>query len=85
MERDPKYEGECPRCGGPMPNAEHPGCYIGALSRWDNKTYVCSRCGEEEGMLQFTHRNNPQLIVHPVHGKVMWKTTPEDLTPDENK
>lgn len=82
MERDPRYEGSCPRCGGPMPNKEHPGCYIGALSRWDNKSYVCSPCGEEEAMLQFTHRkdqNRAQRVVHPIHGDVLWKSVPEGV------
>ena len=34
----------CPRCGEHMPP------YLGALSRRDNKTYVCSRCGETEAV-----------------------------------
>jgi hypothetical protein len=38
----------CPRCGGYIPNAETPGAYPGALSRVDNKTEICSKCGSEE-------------------------------------
>ena len=44
----------CPRCAGLIPNALHPGQYVGALSRWDNMTYVCSECGEQEALIQFT-------------------------------
>lgn len=42
---------KCPRCGGPIPSAEHRGEYPGALSRVDNTTEVCSRCGVHEAML----------------------------------
>lgn len=51
---DPKasdYAGPCPRCSGPVPNAQHHGEYPGALSRFDNETYVCSSCGSEEAMM----------------------------------
>ena len=40
----------CPRCGGPVPNESHPGEYPGAVSRTDNRTEVCSRCGGEEAL-----------------------------------
>jgi len=40
----------CPRCEGPVPNSATPGAYIGALSRTDNNTEICSRCGEIEAM-----------------------------------
>jgi len=82
------YAGNCPRCGGLMPNARHPGQYIGALSRWDNKTYVCSDCGEEEALLQWAaYEENPRMasrpaiqqVVHPIHGKVLWKDIPESI------
>lgn len=43
----------CPRCGGSIPNDLTPGAYPGALSRYDNKTEICSDCGAEEAMLQF--------------------------------
>lgn len=44
----------CPRCGGPVPNAEFKGQYPGALSRTDNETEVCSECGTAEALQQFT-------------------------------
>lgn len=44
---------ECPRCGGGIPNSVTPGAYPGALSRWDNKTEVCSECGTDEALIQW--------------------------------
>lgn len=37
----------CPRCLGPVPNAEHKGKYPGALSRVAD-VEVCSLCGLDE-------------------------------------
>ena len=42
----------CPRCRGGIPNNEQRGEYPGALSRSDNKTEICSGCGQEEAMIQ---------------------------------
>lgn len=44
----------CPRCGGYIPNNQAPGEYIGAMSRTDNQTEICSACGTEEAMQQFS-------------------------------
>jgi hypothetical protein len=44
----------CPRCRGGIPSDLHRGEYPGALSRFDNKTYVCSSCGMNEAMWQFS-------------------------------
>jgi len=33
-----------------FPINETPGAYIGALSRLDNKTEICSACGTDEAM-----------------------------------
>lgn len=41
----------CPRCGGFIPRNSKPGAYIGALSRADNATEICSPCGEEEALV----------------------------------
>lgn len=43
----------CPRCGHLIPNDQRPGAYIGAMSRRDNKTEICSACGTEEAMIEF--------------------------------
>ena len=40
----------CPLCGGYIPNNDNPGAYMGALSRRDNKTEICSACGGKEAM-----------------------------------
>lgn len=42
----------CPRCRGYIPNNDTPGLYMGAISRWDNETEVCSACGTEEAFEQ---------------------------------
>lgn len=44
----------CPRCGHYIPNDDQPGMYPGALSRTDNRTEVCSECGTNEALEQFT-------------------------------
>ena len=56
----------CPRCTGLIPNSATPGKYPGALSRKDNATEVCSRCGTEEGLAQFV-------------GQDPWPTFPQPL------
>ena len=43
----------CPRCNGYIPSNENPGAHVGARSRLDNKTEVCSQCGSEEAREQF--------------------------------
>lgn len=43
----------CPICGGYIPNNKTPGAYVGALSRRDNKTEICSQCGTDEAMEDF--------------------------------
>lgn len=45
----------CPRCMGFIPNNDAPGEYIGALSRADNETEVCSPCGHEEALIDFAN------------------------------
>jgi len=48
----------CPRCLDGIPNNARRGEYPGALSRTDNKTEVCSACGEREALEQF-HFGSP--------------------------
>jgi hypothetical protein len=43
----------CPRCLHAIPNDQNPGLYVGAKSRRDNTSEVCSKCGNEEAMIQF--------------------------------
>jgi hypothetical protein len=47
---------DCPRCEGFIPNNETPGYYCGALSRADNKTEICSECGNEEAMEDWNYK-----------------------------
>lgn len=44
----------CPRCGGGIPNDLDRGRYPGALSRLDNKTEICSDCGVQEALEDFS-------------------------------
>jgi hypothetical protein len=72
-------EHQCPRCGGDVPNAEHKGQYPGALSRWDNQTYVCSACGQDEALSQYAAHlagDDPGEAVHPLHGVQPWAYPP---------
>ena len=43
-------EFRCPTCDGYIPNNAEPGAYMGALSRRDNKTQICTPCGHREAM-----------------------------------
>lgn len=43
--REPYVGGRCPRCGNPLPQG-----YPGAMSRRDNATELCSRCGLREAL-----------------------------------
>ena len=63
----------CPRCGEPRPSALHVGRDPGALSRWDNSTYICSECGTEEAML-----NRAGDDISPA-GPNPWKEIPEEI------
>lgn len=56
----------CPRCGGSIPNNLQPGKYPGALSRVDNRTEICSSCGTDEAMWQFSERKPLPPLDRPV-------------------
>jgi hypothetical protein len=43
----------CPKCSGYIPNNKTPGAYMGAISRRDNKTEICSACGTLEALEDF--------------------------------
>jgi hypothetical protein len=49
MSKGYKMGGNCPRCKKDY--TEYP-----ALSRLDNKTNICSKCGTEEALYNFTHQ-----------------------------
>jgi hypothetical protein len=48
-----KEEFKCPTCDGYIPSNEHVGEYMGAISRADNETEICSNCGEREALEDF--------------------------------
>jgi hypothetical protein len=52
----------CPRCGD-----LHQHLY--AVSRWDNKTYICDDCGMAEAMLQMSHGVD---ALDPILGQWVW-------------
>ena len=58
--RDMEEVKNCPRCGHYIPNDENPGAYPGAMSRTDNKTEVCSPCGQAEALEDFLAEVTPQ-------------------------
>ena len=80
---------QCPRCGGGIPNNDHMGAYPGALSRWDNRTEVCSACGTDEALTQMAavHENpwvaavSVKQSVDPVQGAKPWMFVPAGLRP----
>lgn len=52
MENEGNNYPVCPRCKGYIPNNEQAGQYMGALSRLDGETEICSRCGTDEALQQ---------------------------------
>lgn len=56
----------CPRCLGMIPNNEFAGMYPGALSRMDNKTEICSACGTEEAIADYTGDNKYEVSDWPI-------------------
>lgn len=46
---------QCPRCHHKIPTDLAPGAYPGALSRMNNATEICSRCGRDEAMRDLMH------------------------------
>ena len=49
---------KCPRCGV---NELKPKLASNALSRKDNKTYICSDCGMQEALLDFQKNKKDKL------------------------
>lgn len=64
------FAGPCRRCGGGVPDDETPGEYPGALSRRDNRTYICSQCGTEEALFNWQY---PGLDLPPLNERVFWR------------
>jgi len=60
-----EFAGPCPRCGGGVPNDVQRGVYPGALSRYDNATYICSSCGTAEALWQYAHQGDGKTLPGP--------------------
>ena len=58
----------CVRCGQvpPMEDPWHRG--VGAISRTDNRTMICSRCGNEEGLEDFFQDRLTPQSAWPING-----------------
>lgn len=46
-------EHDCPRCFRSIPNEVSRGEYLGAMSRIDNETEICSDCGNAEALMGY--------------------------------
>jgi len=57
--------GPCPRCGSDFDS-------FPALSRADNKTYICSKCGTGEALYDWAYKGQQELT--PVDQPVMTET-----------
>jgi len=70
MENPEKYL--CPRCGGLIPNNVNWGEYPGAISRLpradedETGLEICSECGKEEAITQFTGNRLQQEDEFPI-------------------
>ena len=81
----PATYGPCPRCGEEKYRTDRE--VMNALSRRDNKTYICSNCGTEEALLDFVRAN--QTLPHSQHTEnpdlgfpaelARWKTPPQSI------
>lgn len=77
----------CPRCLGGIPNDYQRGEYIGAMSRTDNKTEICSDCGQMEAIEEFAGGTlTPQsdwlfhIVMTPPEQRSQPLTVAEELT-----
>lgn len=60
----------CPRCKADwIPNNNEPAAHIGALSRADNKTEICSACGEDEAFKDYFDGGCEPVTAWPVQRK----------------
>ncbi len=62
-----RIEKMCPRCRVSLiPSNENWGLYVGAISRADNKTEICSACGEDEGLKDFFEGGCEPVSAWPI-------------------
>lgn len=53
---------KCPTCSGFIPNNTQIGAYVGAISRRDGKTEICSACGTREALEDIISHRQLQFI-----------------------
>lgn len=78
----------CPRCLGFIPSNAFAGEYPGAISRIDNKTEICSDCGQEEAITALIDTDQWPIVQyeHPATQMATerWKTRfLMEVTPDD--
>jgi len=56
---------KCPRC---KQMKLHPEQVLNALSRRDNKTYICSPCGTDEAMVDYAASQERSWVKHDKEG-----------------
>jgi hypothetical protein len=49
-----------------IPNNEQWGMYVGALSRADNKTEICSSCGQDEALKDYFDGGCEPVTIWPI-------------------
>lgn len=74
---DVQFEASCPRCGCQM----HQNKAMNALSRRDNKTYICSICGRHEALLDFARSQSPKdAALRSIEDELKsWKRLPATI------
>lgn len=73
---------QCPRCSQGIPSTEDIGKYPGAMSRWNSAIEICSKCGVEEALAEFSALmagEDPASAIHPITGNLPWDTPPAGL------
>lgn len=61
----------CPRCNDNfIPCNERPGEYPGAISRADNKTEICSDCGTEEAIEDYSGVGHTPMAEWPLKNRI---------------
>ncbi len=65
----------CPRCNQ---NTLAEELAVNALSRKDNETYVCSPCGVDEAVWDFTESEHPEWPLPPHYQMMSFELLVED-------
>jgi len=63
----------CPICDGAIPSEREAGKYPGALSRYDNKTEICSNCGVTEALFEWSVKSYRSACNNKTYTWEDWK------------